>query len=259
MDHHRPLNASSNNPKVHIALVLIPGTHKGPKNFSSSPLLMNPGGPGGSGVGFALLAGGKLRKIVGEDQDIIGFDPRGVGSTTPKADCFVSVTEDGEWDYAGGAFHRLMWAAAGQGIGLVNSSSDSLQKIDTRARGLAKICQYIDSLLGRDSIFKYVNTPSVARDMLSIVDAWDEWTKSLASEFPNIPDKVTETETQDGPDSDENWSNLDTRGQLVYWGFSYGTFLGATFASMFPDRVGRLVLDGECTKSISRYIPGLLS
>lgn len=29
-----------------------------------------------------------------------------------------------------------------------------------------------------------------------------------------------------------------------YWGFSYGTFLGATYVNMFPDRVGRVLLDG---------------
>ncbi|MFS0701945.1 alpha/beta fold hydrolase [Cellulomonas sp. 179-A 4D5 NHS] len=32
--------------------------------------------------------------------------------------------------------------------------------------------------------------------------------------------------------------------QLHYLGFSYGTALGATYASLFPERVGRLVLDG---------------
>jgi pimeloyl-ACP methyl ester carboxylesterase len=32
--------------------------------------------------------------------------------------------------------------------------------------------------------------------------------------------------------------------RLHYLGFSYGTFLGATYASLFPDRLGRIVLDG---------------
>ncbi|MEU0392016.1 alpha/beta hydrolase [Streptomyces sp. NPDC006208] len=33
--------------------------------------------------------------------------------------------------------------------------------------------------------------------------------------------------------------------QLSYWGISYGSFLGATYANLFPQRVGRLVLDGN--------------
>lgn len=33
--------------------------------------------------------------------------------------------------------------------------------------------------------------------------------------------------------------------RLRYWGISYGTLLGATYANLFPDRVGRLVLDGN--------------
>ena len=37
---------------------------------------------------------------------------------------------------------------------------------------------------------------------------------------------------------------LKEDGLLRYWGFSYGTALGATVAAMFPDRMGRVVLDG---------------
>ncbi|KAI6081329.1 alpha/beta-hydrolase [Hypoxylon rubiginosum] len=37
---------------------------------------------------------------------------------------------------------------------------------------------------------------------------------------------------------------LQEDGLLRYWGFSYGTTLGATTAAMFPDRVERMILDG---------------
>ena len=39
--------------------------------------------------------------------------------------------------------------------------------------------------------------------------------------------------------------------ELNYLGYSYGTFLGATYAKLFPERVGRLVLDGAIDPSIS--------
>jgi hypothetical protein len=38
--------------------------------------------------------------------------------------------------------------------------------------------------------------------------------------------------------------------KLRYWGVSYGTILGGTFAGMFPDRVERLVSDGIFTFSV---------
>jgi pimeloyl-ACP methyl ester carboxylesterase len=39
--------------------------------------------------------------------------------------------------------------------------------------------------------------------------------------------------------------------KLSYFGASYGTFLGATYAELFPERVGRMVLDGALDPSVT--------
>ncbi|MGV9990806.1 alpha/beta hydrolase [Streptomyces sp. NPDC003374] len=41
--------------------------------------------------------------------------------------------------------------------------------------------------------------------------------------------------------------------RLHYVGFSYGTYLGATYAGLFPSRVGRMVLDGAVDPTIDGY------
>src|SRR5699024_7928027 len=41
--------------------------------------------------------------------------------------------------------------------------------------------------------------------------------------------------------------------KLNYLGYSYGTFLGATFAGLYPDHVGRLVLDGALDPAASNF------
>lgn len=62
---------------------------------------------------------------------------------------------------------------------------------------------------------QYVSTPAVAQDMLSYAQA---------------EQKAVGKKEKDA--------------QLLYYGVSYGTVLGVTFASLFPDNVGRLILDG---------------
>ncbi|KAI1811584.1 TAP-like protein-domain-containing protein [Poronia punctata] len=245
MDYSRPLNDSADNPKVHLALVMLPGighTQQDPSAYAETPLLLNPGGPGGSGAMFAQTEAKSIQAIVGSQHDIIGFDPRGVGASTPKADCFASMEEP---DTVAGRkvslINRLTWMGSGHDIGLVNSSSVALKKQNDRVQAVAKLCGRVDEVNGDASIFRHMSTPNSARDMLSIIHAWDEWRSGGEAEALSDLQPSSENQTQK---NDQLKSSSSLRGKLVYWGFSYGTLLGATFASMFPDKVGRVVLDG---------------
>ncbi|KAI0122950.1 TAP-like protein-domain-containing protein [Xylariales sp. AK1849] len=249
MDYHRPLNESAGNPEVHIALVLSPGPRRtdDPASYGESPLLTNPGGPGGSGVLFAASAAPKLRELTGGDRDILGFDPRGVGATTPKANCFETSGSPSISDRNLAYMNRATWVVSGHDVGLVNSSNIALAKNHVRARAMSQLCKLVSDT-HEDSIFEHLSTPNVARDMLSIIEAWDEW--RLGSSLDIKTAKAGHHPEDSDPSSQVHQMNSSrgfvqsTKGKLVYWGFSYGTLLGATFASMFPDKVGRLILDG---------------
>lgn len=116
----------------------------------------------------------------------------------------------------------MLWQVQGTEIGLVNSSSDSLAKLDTRARALAKLCGDKDALNGKDSILRHVSTPAVARDMISIIDAWDEWVEAESKTHWHETAEKAEKELEVSPQESEKAKILDTKGKLVYWGFSYG-------------------------------------
>jgi hypothetical protein len=132
---------------------------------------------------------------------------------------------------------------------LVNDTETALAQRDSRARAAAKLCKQHDDVMGEDSILRHVSTPAVARDMLSIINAWDEW----RAETGQI-DVGTAAQTTDHEASDGKPYSLDVKGKLVYWGFSYGTLLGATFAAMFPQRVGRVLLDGVVDAGTSLHL-----
>lgn len=163
--------------------------------------------------------------------DIIGFDPRGVGSTTPPVMCFPDPVSQRNWE--------LQVAAEG----MLGSGSDSLLRNWQRNEALNSGCSLYDmSDPGADEqMMSFINTPLVARDMLTIVERHGEWREKEARKASAVYECHGAGETR-AMLKRTQWR----RGEepLLYWGRSYGTLLGTTFASLYPDRVSRAVLDG---------------
>ena len=57
-------------------------------------LVINPGGPGGSGVQYALGARSEFPSAVLARFDVVGFDPRGVGGSEPAVSCLTGPELD---------------------------------------------------------------------------------------------------------------------------------------------------------------------
>lgn len=65
---------------LHLALIRLPASSK---HSRIGALVINPGGPGGSGIQYARNASSGISDAVRKRYDIIGFDPRGVGASDP--------------------------------------------------------------------------------------------------------------------------------------------------------------------------------
>ena len=71
--------------------------------------------------------------------------------------------------------------------------------------------------------------------------AYREWAEACAE---NTGDFLGQVDTQSAARDMDLLRAVLGDEKLTYLGYSYGTQLGATYAGLFPDRVGRLVLDG---------------
>ncbi len=177
MDHDEPDGA-----RVGIAVGRVPATD--PANRIGS-LFFNFGGPGGPAVEYLQAAGAGVFATLNERFDIVAFDPRGVGQSTPSIDCRADQEAQGTY----------------------SMPFPTPLSVDPEAQ-VAKAQSYVDQCLATNGeILSHVSTANVARDM-------DALRAAVGDE------------------------------QLTYLGYSYGTFLGATYAAMFPDRYRALVLDG---------------
>lgn len=76
--------------QVQLTLVRI---HDSDNTAHAGSLIVNPGGPGGSGLNLALGLTGQVSDKLLEHFDLVGFDPRGVGESTPIA-CLSDSQKD---------------------------------------------------------------------------------------------------------------------------------------------------------------------
>ena len=197
------------------------------------PILFNPGGPGVSGTSAALSSGPGFQRMFDtlEDPsltkgnenaryyDIVGFDPRGIGYSLPSATCFETDMQRAEWN--------LRMAAAG----ILGSSNYAVADEWGRRRAYGLACYHLtQSKSPADNIMPFITTASTARDMITIVDRYGEWREAEAQRTLNgqVPENLRYKEGEE---------------RVQYYGLSWGTFLGQTFASMFPERTGRYILD----------------
>ena len=157
--------------KSAIALIKIPANVSSSHANYRGPILFNPGGPGGSGVEFIKRFGKLLHEALGDDYDIIGFDPRGlslpstililtstdpgIGYTTPVVNVFGSDN-----------LSRSVWNLKALGMPLLNQTADALP------RAIAHTKLYNELIAEKaHHAARHTNTAVVSRDMLSIVEA----------------------------------------------------------------------------------------
>jgi pimeloyl-ACP methyl ester carboxylesterase len=167
--------------KVKLAVSRI--KHRTSAGQYQGVMLVNPGGPGGSGLTLSVL-GGYVPGGAGDAYDWIGFDPRGVGDSKPALAC------DGTYF----SYDRPGYVPGTPGIE---------RAWRAKAAGYAKACRYAGGTL-----LDHLHTTDTVQDMESLRRALGEQ-------------------------------------RINFYGFSYGTYLGQVYATLYPNRVRRMVLDGN--------------
>lgn len=172
---------------ITIALNRKPATDQANRIGS---VLTNPGGPGASGIHFLQGEAASMTQL-NKRFDLVGFDPRGIGQSTPFK-CFTGPEED--------AFNAL------------DSVLDDPQE---KQAAIQSLKDFVAGCVDRSArVLPFMDTASAANDMDVIRAALGD-------------------------------------AKLTYLGFSYGTFLGQTYAHLFPSHVRALALDGVVDPTLS--------
>lgn len=222
------------NATISLAVIRKPATVNVTSEKYGGAIMFNPGGPGGSGVSFMRNAGYGLQTIVDSTEDgpdakyfdLISFDPRGIGRSEPAVHCFANAASFSQSQAKTGAH------------GLLTTSDAVLDQEWASVHAIGGSCA---SNAGPEDIKHYVSTASVATDMLALTEAHGAWREAEAKRL-----LATSTCRRLTPDIivPENLRHKVDGELIQYWGFSYGTVLGNTFAAMYPQRIHRFILDG---------------
>jgi pimeloyl-ACP methyl ester carboxylesterase len=163
-------------------------------NKAIGSLVVNPGGPGGSGVDFLENNyDGIGTQTLRDKYTLVSFDPRGVARSA-KVTCYDAAGTD-----------HLLYDSNGAEPG----SAADIASVRAELKKFDAACKQ-----NTGPVLAHVDTVSAAKDM-------DVIRAALGSE------------------------------KLDYLGFSYGTFLGTTYATLFPANVGHFVLDGAIDPRVS--------
>jgi pimeloyl-ACP methyl ester carboxylesterase len=159
------LTEEDGGPKTEIALRMVPATDK---ENHLGPILVNPGGPGGSGIDLVAAFGKSLSAIVGPRFDIVGFDPRGTGMTMPSVQCFDTESQKAIWELQKSSF-----------IFGLNATDGSIPYVKARENLLGQKCAQVLGGMGVEDrsgnasewgAGRFMSTASVATDMLRITE-----------------------------------------------------------------------------------------
>ncbi|MGW7363303.1 alpha/beta hydrolase [Streptomyces sp. NPDC054841] len=113
-------------------------------------LLLNPGGPGGEGLAMPLIMATELPASVRKTYDLIGFDPRGVGQSSPVS-CGLSEDErNWERPYKAATFAKDVKWARTVAEKCAARNGDKLSHITTR--NTARDMDVIRAVLGEKKI-----------------------------------------------------------------------------------------------------------
>ena len=237
-------NTEPGNPRVGLALIKLPAKVPVEDPRYGGLLWVQIGGPGSSGVDFVLKHGKTYQMIVDSDvdpaindidihsspryYDVLGMDPRGVNNTTPRYSCFPTAAS------------RDISTLQSDAQGMIGSSSDVFDTVFERTKALSEGCseRIASSESVEDKLAYHMNTSPVVADMVEVVERHGQWREKQALASIGQSSKRNATAVRERV----KWQKGEEK--LLYWGLSYGTVLGANFATMQPHRIERAIMDG---------------